>query len=113
MDEPTLRETLDAGLAEGKFAALEYDGAEYIYLPEFLRAEMLVAGHLKALMSLPLQKMKDPDKAIGLLELTGGIRYAPLQRQAHSDRPHQQLHGAYRGAGHRQDHRHQRHHRAV
>lgn len=43
---------------------------------------MLVAGHLKALMSLPLQKMKDPDKAIDLLELTGGIRYAPLQRQA-------------------------------
>ena len=82
VDEPTLRETLDAGLAEGEFAALQYDGAEYIYLPEFLRAEMLVAGHLKALMSLPLQKMKDPDKAIDLLELTGGIRYAPLQRQA-------------------------------
>ena len=82
VDGQLLREVLDYGLAEGDFASLSYDGVEYIYLPELFRAEMLVAGHLKSLIALPLEQADDPQHEVDMLELSGGIRYAPAQREA-------------------------------
>ena len=82
VDRQALEEALSGGIEEGEFAAQEYDGVQYVYLPELFRAEMLVAGHLRALMALPLAAAADPQRAIDRLEQSDGIRYAPAQRQA-------------------------------
>ena len=55
---------------------------QYVYLPELFRAEMLVAGHLRALMALPLAAAADPQRGDRPSEQSDGIRYAPAQRQA-------------------------------
>ena len=82
VDEALLQQTLQDGLDAGDFAQLRYDGVDYIYLPELFRAEMLVAAHLKGLLALPLEQAETPEKEVDELELGGGIRYAPAQREA-------------------------------
>ncbi|MEG0803893.1 MAG: AAA family ATPase, partial [Pygmaiobacter sp.] len=82
VEQITIEEAIDIAVSEGDLVAFETGGVEYLYLPEYFRGEMLISGHLKTLLHLPLQKMSNPDKAIALLELTQGLRYAPLQRKA-------------------------------
>ena len=98
---------LQQGREDGTFGALEYDGRRYIYLPELLRAELLVAGHLKTLMALPTVEPKGLNKSIDRLEAAGQLQYAPAQREAIRTATFLQLHGADRWAGHRQDDGHQ------
>lgn len=82
VEQIAIEEVIDIAVSEGELVAHECGGTEYLYLPEYFRGEMLVATHIKSLLALPLEKMKNPDKAIGLLEFAGGLKYAPLQRKA-------------------------------
>lgn len=85
LDVPAERvqEVIDRALADGNLAAWQPpEQEEFLFLPEYFRAEMYVAGHLKTLQALCRPEPVNPDKLIGLLEQKWGIRYAPAQRQA-------------------------------
>lgn len=77
-----IEEVVDLAVSEGELSVYETDGVEYLYLPEYFRGEMYVSAHLKGLMSMTLSKMDNPEKGITILELSGNLRYAPLQRRA-------------------------------
>lgn len=80
--QETAEGMLQQGCEDGTFGTLEYDGRRYIYLPELLRAELLVAGHLKTLMALPMVEPKGLGRAIDRLQAEGQLQYAPAQREA-------------------------------
>lgn len=59
-----------------------FNEKEYIFLPEYYRAEQNIAAHVRFLLKMPQGDVKHADKLITMLETTQGIKYAPLQRQA-------------------------------
>lgn len=77
--EETLRELLET---EDLYEA-DLGERQFVYLPEYWRAEHHVAAHLRELMKLPaLAPDQNVDKLIQRVELTQNLQYAPLQRRA-------------------------------
>lgn len=60
----------------------ECGGKTYVFLPEYFLAEQNVAARLGLLMKIPPSPMQDADRLLRRLELSLGIQYAPLQREA-------------------------------
>ncbi len=55
---------------------------EYLYLPEYYRAEQNIAAYLGHLAGFPEAAAQHADKLINANQLISGIEYAPLQRKA-------------------------------
>ena len=80
--EPALEQELDARLAAGELCRQEFDGQEYIYLPDLLSAEQDIAWRLAELMKHPAPQPKNLERNIDFLQLRQGFAYAALQREA-------------------------------
>ena len=80
--EEKLSAALDHCLEDGILRHREYTGTEYIYLPELLEAEEVIAQRLAILMKKSPEKPRGLEKSIQVLELTQGFAYAPEQKEA-------------------------------
>lgn len=69
-------------LAEDELRSQEFDGAEYIFLPDLLSAETDIAARLGELSTFPTEPPKTLESDIRALEIVQGFEYAPLQREA-------------------------------
>ncbi len=81
--EPEAVDEALRGLCEQEELFLaEIGGRGFVYLPEYWQAEHAVAAHLRYLMHIPAQPESGAETTIHMVEVTQGIRYAPLQRKA-------------------------------
>lgn len=76
--EKNLREMLSGD----ELRARTYDGTEYIYLPDLLRAEEDIAVRLGEISTFPTEAPPTLDNDIRVLEMAQGFSYAPLQKEA-------------------------------
>ena len=79
---PDIEAGLDELLTTEELRSKEFDGIEYIYLPDLLSAEEDIAARLGQLSTFPTETPKTLDADIRVLEMSQGFEYAPLQRQA-------------------------------
>ncbi len=79
--EATAR-TLERMQDEGAVLVQLYGQQEYVYLPEYFRAEFYAAVRLKELTAAPCQPPRNLDAAIDRRQIVTGVQYAPAQRQA-------------------------------
>ncbi len=60
----------------------EVGGKTFVFIPEFLSAELYIADFLKDVSKSVPPNIKNADNMINKLEIINGIKYAPLQRSA-------------------------------
>ena len=75
-------EGLESLLTTGDLRLRQFDGTDYVYLPDLLSAEEDIAACLRRLASYPTQPPRQLESNLRALELGQGVTYAPLQRQA-------------------------------
>ena len=73
---------LDAMEEKGAVCQEQVAGVLACYTPELYGAECFVADKLLSMLAFPYEKRGNVDKIIREMEMTQGIRYAPLQREA-------------------------------
>ena len=77
-----LADALEVCLERGLLCRQNYSGTEFIYLPDLLEAEQVIAQRLAMLMKRGKSALRALDKNIQILELSQGFTYAPAQREA-------------------------------
>lgn len=80
--EQALEEELDARLEAGDLQHRTFDEIVYIFLPDLLDAEEEIAFRLAELAARPQRQVKALERNLELLQLTRGVAYAPMQKQA-------------------------------
>lgn len=73
---------LDAMVEQGTIRQEQVAGVLGCYTPELYEAECFVANKLLSMLRFPYGKVRGVDGVIEEMEMTQGIRYAPLQREA-------------------------------
>ena len=73
---------LDGMVESGKICQEQVANVLACYEPTMYAAECFVAEKLLAMLAFPYEKRGNVDKVIREMEMTQGIRYAPLQREA-------------------------------
>ena len=73
---------LDAMEEKGAVCQEQVAGVLACYTPELYGAECFVADKLLSMLAFPYEKRGNVDKIIREMEMTQGIHYAPLQREA-------------------------------
>ena len=82
VEPETVASTLAFMLENNDLCAVEYREKAWVYLPEYMRAELSVARHLRWLIKYPCAGGEHAEKTIARIEAAQGITYAPLQREA-------------------------------
>ena len=82
VEPETVASTLAFMLENNDLCAVEYREKAWVYLPEYMRAELSVARHLRWLIKYPCAGGEHAEKTIACIEAAQGITYAPLQREA-------------------------------
>lgn len=81
--EPSAIEVaLDELISLEELRSRDFDGVEYVYLPDLLSAEEDIAARLGELSTFPTEPPKTLDSDIRALEIVQGFEYAALQREA-------------------------------
>ncbi len=78
----TVARSLESMQDEGAVLCQVYGEQEYIYLPEYFRAEFYAAVRLKELAAAPCDGVAGLESAIDRRQIVTGVQYAPAQRQA-------------------------------
>lgn len=73
---------LDTMVEQGAIRQEQVAGVLGCYTPELYEAECFVASKLLSMLRFPYGKVRGVDGVIEEMEMTQGIRYAPLQREA-------------------------------
>ena len=73
---------LDTMVEQGAIRQEQVAGVLGCYTPELYEAECFVANKLLSMLRFPYGKVRGVDGVIEEMEMTQGIRYAPLQREA-------------------------------
>ena len=73
---------LDTMVEQGSIRQEQVAGVLGCYTPELYEAECFVANKLLSMLRFPYGKVRGVDGVIEEMEMTQGIRYAPLQREA-------------------------------
>ncbi|MEF9865347.1 MAG: ATP-dependent RecD-like DNA helicase [Oscillospiraceae bacterium] len=69
-------------IEDEELASASIGEKEYLYLPDYYKAEQNIAAHLCRLSHFPKEAAKHADALINANELLTGMQYAPLQREA-------------------------------
>lgn len=73
---------VEAMLETQELCRREFEGTEYLFLPDLLRAEEDIAAILAQRSQYPALPVRGLEGKIRILEQTQGLRYAPLQKEA-------------------------------
>ncbi len=73
---------VEAMLDTQELCRKEFEGTEYLFLPDLLRAEEDIAAILAQRSQYPALPGRGLEGKIRILEQTQGLRYAPLQKEA-------------------------------
>lgn len=83
VDPGLIRVVMTDMLAKRKLGANAVDGVDFIFAPRYYKAEMNIARKLTELSRLcPVISRNDVGEFIAHLEMTTGISYAPMQKNA-------------------------------
>lgn len=81
--EPDLvNSTLRDLVSEESVFSRNFGGRNFIFLPDFLRSEVYVAGRMKMMLRFPAQPVVEMEGMIGQIEKEFGIQYAEGQKKA-------------------------------
>lgn len=74
--------SVEAMLETQELSRKEFDGTEYLFLPDLLRAEEDIASILAQRSQYPPLPSRGIENKIRILEQTQNLKYAPLQKEA-------------------------------
>ena len=74
--------TIDDLIGSKKLISAEFNGEEFLFLPEIYQAEFAIAEYFRRIRRFPPAMIRSVDTDIDRIEKRNGIRYAEKQREA-------------------------------